>query len=364
MKSNFLQPCFKGARFNEHTLPLELARDLAAYETLVVELAKHLYLTDHPDRQRVPRGFEKEFSLHIERLEEGSTRPLLSVVLAGSSMLFSNSDPHFDMARDLIVECIGAKDGTLPERFPKRLLTFFNQIGRSLRDDESIEFPSGNSVSVLTPERSKNLVLAASKVYDRPIELSGSIVEVNWEKCSFQLRLTSGELATVPMADYFHNEARNCGGKDRYLVTVVGVGAFDSWDNLQKVISVDTSEVQPDYQLALRLDEIRSLKDGWHNKSGVAPNFEALERIGKNLFGKFPDFLPYPAIVPTPEGNLLFEWHLDGEPSVDVKIPSLTAEFHAFNSKHGDIEREFDLSKDDNWPDFFDFLKNNIDPIN
>lgn len=361
MKSKFLQPCFKGARFNEHTLPLEIARDLAAYETLVIELAKHLYLKDHRDRQRVPRGFTNDFSLHIERVDEGSARPLLSVVVAGGSMLFANSDPHFERARDLIGECIGAPEGTLPDEFPRNLLAHFNQVGRSLRYDESMEFPSASCVAVLTPERRKKLVLAANKVYERPIELSGTIVEANWEKSSFQLRLTDGDLAIVPMPERFHKQASICGGNARYLVTVCGIGAFDSWDRLQKVQTVESLEVQPDYQIASRLDELRSLKNGWHDGAGEALDPASLEKIANNMIGHYPETLPLPVIVPTPEGSLLFEWNTSGDPSVDLKIPELKAEFHAFNSMTGDIETEFDLSEDDNWSHFFDFLNKNVD---
>ncbi|UUE99042.1 hypothetical protein NDY24_04165 [Xanthomonas hortorum pv. pelargonii] len=66
MKIDFSQPKFTGARFDEHTLPVDVARDLAAYERLIVELAKHLYLQEHPGRQRVPKGFEAGFRLDIE----------------------------------------------------------------------------------------------------------------------------------------------------------------------------------------------------------------------------------------------------------------------------------------------------------
>jgi S-methylmethionine-dependent homocysteine/selenocysteine methylase len=72
MKTEFIQPRFDGARFAEHTLPLEVAKDLAAYETLVVELAKHLYLQDHPGRQRVPKGFDADFHLHLEKVDDGT----------------------------------------------------------------------------------------------------------------------------------------------------------------------------------------------------------------------------------------------------------------------------------------------------
>ena len=51
----FLKSTFKGKRFDEHTLPMEVMRDLLAYESLIVELAKHLYRVQHPNRQRLPK---------------------------------------------------------------------------------------------------------------------------------------------------------------------------------------------------------------------------------------------------------------------------------------------------------------------
>ena len=72
MKTDFIQPRFDGARFAEHTLPVDVARDLAAYETLIVELAKHIYLREHTERERVPRGFASDFHLHIEKIDPGS----------------------------------------------------------------------------------------------------------------------------------------------------------------------------------------------------------------------------------------------------------------------------------------------------
>jgi hypothetical protein len=66
MKTEFLKPRFIGPRFDQHTLPVEVAEDFAAYEEFIIELAKHLWLQEHPGRQRVPWGFEKSFNLHLE----------------------------------------------------------------------------------------------------------------------------------------------------------------------------------------------------------------------------------------------------------------------------------------------------------
>ena len=361
MKSEFVQPKFEGARFAEHTLPLDVTKDLAAYETLVVELAKHLYLRDHPERQRVLKGFAADFHLHLERVDDGCARPMLSVVVAGTLALGAGANVYFEQARDLITDCIAAPDGQLPGDFPRELLAHFNQVGRSLTADERMEIKGvGGKLAVLTPERRKKLVLAADTVYERPIELSGTIVEANWEKSTFQLRLTTGNLAVVPMPASFHAQARTYGGRHRHQVTVQGVGAFDSWDTLQKVVSVDSLEVQPDYQLANKFDELRVLKAGWHDGQGVAPDKAGLDRIAAKMVGHYPERLPVPAIVPTQEGDLLFEWNVPGDPSVDVSLSDLKAEFHAFQPASGDIQREFDLSVADEWPKFFGFLSQNI----
>jgi len=79
----FLQTKFDGARFDQHTLPIEVARDLAAYESLVIDLARYLYLRDNPGRQRVPRGFDAEFHLHLQRVDVPHDSPELFNRLRG-----------------------------------------------------------------------------------------------------------------------------------------------------------------------------------------------------------------------------------------------------------------------------------------
>lgn len=361
MKIEFIQPRFDGRRFDDHTLPVEVARDLAAYETLVIELAKHLYLQEHRDRQRVPKGFTADFHLHLEKIESGSARPLLSVVVAGVLGLMGGTNTYFERSRDLISECIAAPDGQLPGDFPRELLVHFNQIGRSLRSDESLELPrAGNVPAILTPERRKRLVLAADRVYEREVELLGSIGEADWEKSSVRLRLSNGSQTVVAMPESFHAKAREFGGRPRHQITLKGIATFDSWDALQKVVAVESLEIQRNYELVKRLDELADLKDGWLDGDGAALDENQLLIVSERLAAHFPENVPLPAIAPTPTGNILLEWSVPGHPSVDLLLAELSADFHSFGTDGNEIEREFRLLDDNAWEQFFAFLSEQL----
>lgn len=360
MKSDFVQPRFTGARFDEHTLPVDVARDLAAYETLILELTKHLYLKDHPERQRVPKGFAANFRLDIERIEEGSTKPVLALVLAGALQLTGGEQDYFTQARDLVADCIAAPNDALPADFPKELLVHFNRLGRSLREDEALELLRPNAqVAALTPDKRKALVLAADQIYEKEVDLLGSIAEVDWEKSTFRLRLSDGGQINVPMPDSFHNKARIFGGKSRHQVTLQGVAAFDSWDRLQKLVLVESLDVVKNHALATRMDEIAQLQPGWFEGGGLAPDADSLSSLSEKLIADYPERLPLPLIVPKQDGNLLLEWSAVGDPSLDIDLNRLQASYHAFGADDTDVERDFTLDAA-GWQALFAFLGEKI----
>lgn len=361
MKTDFSQPRFTGARFDEHTLPVDVARDLAAYESLIVDLAKHLYLTDHSDRQRVPKGFAANFRLDIDRIDPGSAMPKLVLVLSGALALVGGEQDYFEQARDLVSECIAAPENALPANFPKELLVHFNQLGRSLREGEALELPrQGAESAVLTPDKRKKLVLAADRVYEKEVDLLGTIAEVDFEKSTFRLRLADGGQVVASMPDSFHNKAREHGGKTRHQVALKGVATYDSWDRLQKLVSVESLEVVKNYAIATRMDELAQMQDGWFEGQGIAPDAEKLAIVADRLVADYPEKARLPIVVPTQDGNLLLEWNADGSPSLDIRLDNLQASFHAFGPNGVDIERDFNLTSTLEWQTLFGYLSDNI----
>ena len=104
---------------------------------------------------------------------------------------------------------------------------------------------------------------------------------------------------------------------------------------------------------------LKSLKDGWLDGYGTAPDQDALSSVAEQMV-RYPNDLPIPAVVPTPEGNLLFEWEAPGDPSIDLDLNSKTAVFHCFTSDGNDEEKEFSLERQRDWSDLFGFLKATI----
>jgi hypothetical protein len=365
MKVEFLKPRFTGPRFDEHTLPVEVARDLAAYEELVVELAKHLYLQDHPSRQRVPRGFEQSFSLHIEQMEPGSARPVLSIVAAAGLALQGGSG-YFQRARDLVAECVASKQAgqALPATFPKHLLDFFNVFGRSLREGEAVELPrpAGAAVATLNPERRKALVLDAQQFYSREVGLSGVIGETDWEKETFRLRLPDGSAVTAPLPEAFRELVRAAGGKERIVAQVKGVGVFDAWERLQKLAETHHVALLPNQALAAQVEELAALEDGWFEGQGKAPDKERLAWVTDRLVATFPETLPFPLVGPTPEGGLFLEWiHGAQRVSAELLLPNNVCELQATNtSTEASEDAQLVLDEGESWNALYEFVRAHI----
>jgi hypothetical protein len=308
-KEPFIQPRFVGARFDEHTLPLSAARDLAAYEELVVELAKHLYLDKNGSRQRVPKGFADGFHLHLEKVDEGSAMPLLALVTAGA--LLNSLPVEFAEARSLINEVIATpEDVKLPPSFPKELYSYFNRIGRSLEAGEQLQWTPDNTAnpSALTPAKRKRLALAVGTTYEAEVDLVGQIFSLNTDKLEGQLRTGENEKVSFEYDQSFMEELKEALGNRTLYAHLQGVGVFDVNDKLKAIQQIEYLDIVPHYSLVTAIDDLADLKDGWLEGRGVAPSHSHLNLLSDELAEVFPPGIDYPAVVPTEDGNVSLEW--------------------------------------------------------
>jgi hypothetical protein len=301
---------------------------LAAYQDLIIDLARVLFLRSRQGRIRVPKGFEASFQLSIDSIGAGSAElALLRTRTDGprTGDLFPDS---FELARDLVNDCIDSvrKGGDLPRGFPPVLAARFNAFGEHLREDESIEIVSrgGRKSTVYDRSTRKRLVLKSEPGYQGDVELTGFVVAADAERRVFQLQL-EGRRVQVPFAEEHRRivlaALLHTG---RVEVRIVGTGMFDAEDHLEHVVAVrDISTVDegvdnPELDIDARLGELASLSTGWLDGSGGALNREGLQWLAEFLHAAEISGLKRPHLYPTPEGGVQAEWSLPNDAEVSA----------------------------------------------
>ncbi|MFZ4798834.1 MAG: hypothetical protein ACOYMA_15140 [Bacteroidia bacterium] len=373
---DFLSPKLTGKRFDDHSIPLELLEDFAAFEQLLIEMAKVIYMEKNDNRQRVPRGFEESVSLKLYNVEEGSAIPKIALIYALATTklvtptleLFPEANfTYFEMARDRIYDGIDAANSgkKITEFIPENLLGFFNKIGKRLKEDEAINF-SPNSSKDLKLDRAsrKKLVLASSSIKQVTEETTiiASIPEADKSKQTFTLLLNDKQRisADIPVALYdtilkaFTDYEKNC------KVSIKGIGRFNQFDKLEGFDSIELISIIDPLDVKYRLDEISLLADGWLNGEGIAPNKDELNWLSDMFDGNFDKDLPLPSIFPTPAGGIQLEWSLNNyEISLSIDLESKNSSYHELNfSNDKEVEESLLLSDPESWRKLNSILNN------
>ena len=111
--------------------------------------------------------------------------------------------------------------------------------------------------------------------------------------------------------------------------------------------------------VAVRIEELAELKDGWLDGKGHAPERSLLNWLARSFGTNFDSNLPLPYLYPTAEGGVQAEWSIDNwEVTLDIDLNKQTAEFQALHlSTQACTECVLDLSKQSAWQQLNESLK-------
>lgn len=368
MKSEFLRPHLVGPRFDEHTIPIEVLKDWAAFESLVVETAKWLYLKENLSRSRVPRGFASGFALHLSGVHEGCAVPVLERIHPQGSLLPDANAAWFDRARDRIIEVIDkASTGASvdDDLLPKNLLAYFDEFGRSLRDDERVEFVQLNKTArvIYTKMTRKNLVLHTASEYRSEEELRGSITELNAKAKTFTFELIDGAKVSGQYGEDVRAAAHEAledyeirGG----LALVRAVMVRDHSDAPKKIEDVNHIEVLDALDVTARVEQLALLQNGWRDGDGLAPARDGLRWLANAWEAHWPAEAQLPRLYPTPEGGVQAEWTIGNHSiSAEVDLSAKRGSLLVVKTDSGDIvsDAELDLTSDRSWQSIADAVQ-------
>ena len=354
----FLKPRLVGRRFDGHAIPLEVLKDLACLDEIIKETAKWRFLKANPERKRIPRGFTQEVSLRITDIQPGSAIPHIVMVVA-SGLLLPVNQSYYEQARDQVIAAIDAAQHgeSITDQLPESILPHFDSLGRSLGDEEAIEFRPENASRPARLDKvvRRKLVLASSQAREVTEEViwRGAIPEVDQERRSFELQVIGGSKIRGPIEPYHLAsilEAFN-GYQQNLRVAVRGIAKFNRHNRPQSLQTIEDITVLDANDVPARIDDLRNLKDGWLDGEGIAPTEENLSWFSTTFETHYPSDLQLPFVYPTAEGGLQLEWSISPlEISLEVNLGSKKAEWHSLDSLNGQDEEEtLDLSQFEEW---------------
>lgn len=368
MKEPFLQPRLHGARYAEGSVPLDVLAEWTAVEVAILELARYLYLQDHVDRKRVPRGFAEAFTLHLSGIAAGSAIPQIDRVVADDQDAREYAR-YFVRARDLLLAAIMAAhvNSALPSEVPPGCLSRLERFGRSLRPDERIEFLTpeqpGQSVAVLDRDAHKRLALWSGKhEYQAEVELRGQVSGFDGDRATFTFTQLDGTRlqgvwtqetkGTVfeALSRYVHEQQR---------VRLLAFAAYDSADRPVRLDEVLVIEPLDPLDVPARLAEFKALREGWLNGSGAPLPGDGLKWLETAWLNHYPVSLANPFTYPTSAGGVQFEWSFGRwELSAEIDLEHRTAWCSAADVQ-GDAmeERSVSLATPDGWNTLVAFIR-------
>jgi hypothetical protein len=344
-----------GGRFDGLGMPVESLVELAEYRDLVLGVARAQFLLEHPERQRVPRGFFDRLQLRLETVEDGSAMPVLERTVPDGALL--SHDDEFTRARDAIADAVAAAEAgrDLPDAFPSDALVLFNRFGQTLKAGEAIELRSGTAESGPRYDAGtrRKLVLSQKQTYQEEVHDIGWVTEIDSTAMSCRIRLRMGPPTPVPAP---LDEVTFGPVKDVLLpngegppVWVFGVGVFDADNRLIRFDSIhDVSVLDEPENLAVldsRLDELAALGPGWLDGDGERVDRDVLERARRVLADLLAFEVPRARVFATPEGGVQAEWSIDGrEVSVafepDGGIYALSVDLASGTSEEPALDRD------------------------
>jgi hypothetical protein len=314
---------YVGQRFDGARLPLDVLVDLPAFRDLLVAYAKEQWKRQNPDRQRVPKGFEKALSFSLTGIDDGSAMPALRWEREEAQASLPEIVGELsELVQVSYRQVRGLVERAANDEFPKALspeqVSALNRFGSGLQDNERIEFLSdeqvnGAAVVYLDSARRKRLIVNLRETYEQRYEDVGELLGVQ--------RVDERRAHIVVRTAFFGDIRLDIGG-DRVKEFDGNIGAavefalqieLDNADALRSIVEVHRVALEESAELAYeeRLTELLALPDGWDAGKGVAVA-KVAETAARSFLTMRPAAVGTYKIFPTQGGGLLVDFVANG----------------------------------------------------
>ena len=141
------------------------------------------------------------------------------------------------------------------------------------------------------------------------------------------------------------------GYKEGVRILVEGRSILDKQNHISRVEPVNIRKLDQ-LDVDSRLDEFRSVQDGWLEDGGVAPDHAGLDWLSKTFATYYPTDLPLPHTYLMADGGVSLEWSFGmKDVTIEVDIKTYRGEWYVYDSTSKSIsdETSLDLTGRDGW---------------
>jgi len=238
---------FKGERFRDHALDLSALSELSQFQKIVAETAKAMWRAANPDRERLPKHFEQRARLCLRKIEDGSAVAPLEVEIDEPDQAELWKPMEVEDAVNLAYQVFDAveRNDSLPEGFPKPLVSEYVRWGQSLAEDEEVELaPSNKRAARITSETRKRLATFAETPYEDVTDVTGEVLEADVRQLRFQLWLSDRQPVAVAFSSEQEEKVTTALRDHRSVrMRVKGRGQYAPGGQLQRIETVETLEI-------------------------------------------------------------------------------------------------------------------------
>ncbi len=291
---DFVRLSFDGGRIGEMpegppALPIDLLPEVVAYRDLLVAVAREVYLSRRPHRQRIPRNFADDLGLVLRRLDSGSVAPVLERLVPNGDQLPLTED-ELTASQRMIEDALRspARTQNLPPELRTSAATVaLKNFGRNLRSDEwvTISRPAAAvSDAVRFDEGTRRALLASlAGTHSEVAEEVTRVAALDSKGHRATLQSEAGELFSVEYAEndwaLLHENLRPDGLGPRVAVEVeFKIGHDGGRRGVGELLGISVVEVELGAFDAAQdaIVATSSLESGWIDGQCGAPIPEQL----------------------------------------------------------------------------------------
>lgn len=266
---------YVGERFQGARLPLDVLADLPALRDLIAALAKQEFRQQHPDRKRVPQGFDKSISFSLTDIVDGSAIPVFEleneVAQQNLPNIGAGMDEIVSRAYERVAKIVdGAGNDDFPQALPDDAIRALSKLGANLQDPERIELRgtagSDGDVVFLDAYRRKKLLTHIRETYTIEFEGVGELTGVDATQNSIQIRTEKYGEIKLPLDQTMH-AAQFDGNLFSFVEFSISIAldAHDELKGVEEVYSVDLIRPHDEevMRCVRRLQELSETERGW-----------------------------------------------------------------------------------------------------